>query len=503
VDNKGSRIKYNLISSLVCQIVIISLSFILPSLYIRIFGSEGHGVLSLVKDVFAYMCILEAGVGLATTQALYKRLGNNDHNGANSVLSATDRYYKKTGVLYAAIILVVAVIYSYLRPLPEGIDGHTMFALFMLNAIPSLFRFFIQMKYTILMEADGRKYVINNSETVVQLLSGIGKLAVLFLTDNILYIQLVYCVIALFQLAYLYFYAKRRYKWLDLKTKPDFEAVSQKDSVLVHKLSGMVFNNTDLILITSICDYGATSVYAVYRMFFATMQGFITSIASSFSFALGQLFHTDREKFDKMFNAYETFYITVSYIVYTLMGVFLLPLIQIYTTDNGEVNYTNVPLMLLFVLMNLISESKLPINGIIEYSGDFKNTRSHAIWEMIINLSVSVVALKCLGICGAIIGTIAALVYRCIVTIHYSNVKILKRSQMCTYKIIIVNAMVFALVMAIFFVDAFSNVSFGKLLIYGVLNSAWIVPLYILVNFIFNRKAFKTVFELYMEKKKQ
>ena len=50
--------------------------------------------------------------------------------------------------------------------------------------------------------------------------------------------------------------------------------------------------------------------------------------------------------------------------------------------------------------------------------------------------------------------------------------------------------------MAIFYVDTFSNISFLKLLLNGVINSIWIVALFLLVNFLFNKSAFKTVFEL-------
>ena len=60
---KDSRIKRNLISSLVYQVVLISLSFILPRLYLENFGSEVNGVLSTIKQIFTYMCLLEAGVG--------------------------------------------------------------------------------------------------------------------------------------------------------------------------------------------------------------------------------------------------------------------------------------------------------------------------------------------------------------------------------------------------------------------------------------------------------
>jgi O-antigen/teichoic acid export membrane protein len=447
------------------------------------------------------MTLLEAGVGLATTQALYKRIGQKDYQSVSPVLTATNIYYIKTGIVYLVIALVIAVVYGYV--IPTSINSTVLFFIVILSAVPSLFSYFVQAKYRILMEVDGRKYVINNAETIVQLAANAGKVLVLLLTDSLILIQLVYCIIALIQLVFLYLYAKRRYKWLDLRAKPDFDAISQKNSVLVHQLSSMVFNNTDVILISALCDFKAASVYAIYNLFFLHMQNFITSIVSSFTFALGQLFHVDREKFNKLFNMYETFYIMTTHIIYTLMAVFLLPLIQLYTSGIDDAEYTNELLLLLFVLMYLIGNSKMPVSIIINFSGDFEETRSYAIWEMIINITVSIAAIMYMGICGAILGSIVALIYHDIVIIYYSNRKILKRSQMCTYKIMISNAAVFAIIMAILFVDSFSNITFVQLLLKGLFHSIWIVGLYLIVNFAFNRAAFKTIFELYREKNNQ
>lgn len=497
--NKDTRIKRNLISSLLYQIVLISLGFLLPRLYLENFGSEINGVLSTIKQIFTYLCLLEAGVGLATTQALYKRIGEKNYKSASAVLSATHSYYVKTGAIYLSIVLAIAVVYSYV--IPTAIDSHILFIIIILNAIPSLFSYFFQAKYRILMEVDGRKYVINNSETVVQLLSNAGKVVVLFLTDSLVLIQLVYCVIALGQLVFLYFYAKRRYKWVDLKSKPDFKAISQKNSVLVHQLSGMIFNNTDIILISVLCDFKAVSIYAIYNIFFSQMQNFIVSISSGFNFALGQLFHTDNKRFIKVFEVYETVYVTVTFVIYTLMAVFLLPLIQIYTSGINDAEYSNAFLVFLFSIMSLIANGKLPINSIIEYSGSFEKTRSHAIWEMIINITVSVSAIMYFGICGAILGTIAALIYRSAVTIYYSNKKVLARSTLHTYRIWIINGCVFAVVMLILYVDTFSNMSFTNLVINGIIHSVWIVALYAAANIILNRTVCKNIVELYREKK--
>ena len=488
---KDNRIKYNLLSGIVYQVVLIVLSFLLPRLYLENFGSEVNGVLSTIKQIFAYMFLLESGVGLATTQALYKPVAEKNRNKINSVISATNNYYIKIGFIYSAIVLLIAVVYAYV--IPTSIPSGVVFGIIVLTALPALFSYFVQAKYRILLEVDGRKYVITNSETVLQLLSNVGKILVLVLTDSLLLIQLVYCVLSLLQLGYVYIHAKRRYKWLDVKAKPDFEAISQRKSVLVHQVSGMVFNNTDVLLLSFLCDFKVVSVYTIYNIFFSQVQTFITSIISGFSFALGQMFHTDREKFMKVYNVYETFYIMATFIIYTLMAVFLLPVIQIYTKGINDADYTNVYLVILFVIMNLLSNGKLPSNHVIEYSGKFEETRSHAILEMVINITVSVAAILMWGICGAILGTIVALLYRSIVMIYFSNKKILERGVFNTYKLWLVNGAVFILIMAVFFVDSFAGLSFVRLLAKGIIHSLWIVPMYFAVNFVCFKEAFKNL----------
>ena len=494
MEKKDNRIKYNLLSGIVYQVILIVISFLIPRLYLENFGSEVNGVLSTVKQIFVYMGLLEAGIGLATTQALYKPIAENDHGKAGAILSATNIFYIKTGVIYSAIVLLLAVVYSFF--VPTSIAPMELFAIIILTALPALFSYFIQAKYRILLEVDGRKYVITNSETALQLTSNIGKILVLLLADSLVLIQLVYCLLALVQLGYVYIRAKKRYTWLNLRAKPDFEAISQRKSVLVHQVSGMVFNNTDVLLLSVLCDFRVVSVYTVYNIFFSQIQTFITSIISGFSFALGQMFQTNREKFMKVYNVYETFYIMATFVIYTLMAVFLLPLIQIYTQGIDDADYTNVYLVLLFVLMNLLANGKLPSNHVLEYSGKFEETRSHAIIEMVINIVVSVSAILIWGICGAILGTIVALLYRGTIMIYYANKKVLERGIFRTYKLWLVNGAVFAAVMMIFFVDSFSGLSFISLLIKGILHTLWIVPLYIAANLVFCREAFKNLLEL-------
>ena len=127
LGRNNTKIKRNLLSGVIYQVVLIVISFLLPRLYLENFGSEVNGVLSTIKQIFTYMCLLEAGVGLATTQALYKPVAENDYKNASEILSATNTYYLKTGIIYSAIVLLFAVIYSFF--IPMSIDSSVVFVI--------------------------------------------------------------------------------------------------------------------------------------------------------------------------------------------------------------------------------------------------------------------------------------------------------------------------------------------------------------------------------------
>ncbi len=83
---KLSRIQKNILTGLLCQVVTILLSFFMPRLYMSYYGSDVNGELNTIKQLFAYLYLLEAGVGLATTQALYRPVAIGDHKGISEVL---------------------------------------------------------------------------------------------------------------------------------------------------------------------------------------------------------------------------------------------------------------------------------------------------------------------------------------------------------------------------------------------------------------------------------
>ena len=58
-----SRVERNMLTGLFCQFVTILLGFLMPRLYLTYYGSGVNGELNTIKQLFAYLYLLEAGVG--------------------------------------------------------------------------------------------------------------------------------------------------------------------------------------------------------------------------------------------------------------------------------------------------------------------------------------------------------------------------------------------------------------------------------------------------------
>lgn len=110
-----------------------------------------------------------------------------EHQTVSEILAATDHYYRRTGTLYALIVVAIGIVYPMVVhfTLPRGV----VLLYTILYGLPSVTSFFVQGKYRLLMDVDGRRYVLSNLETATNLISGIGKVLVLMLTQNLLAMQ--------------------------------------------------------------------------------------------------------------------------------------------------------------------------------------------------------------------------------------------------------------------------------------------------------------------------
>lgn len=487
----GKRSVYNILYSIIGQAVTILMNIILPRLLIVYFGSATNGLLSSVSQVFIYVNLLEAGVGTATLQALYGPVARSEKENVNAIMAATHQYYKKAGIWY--FIAVVALSVGFPLAVKSEVPIPTVVGVVFFSGIGGVINFFFQGKYRLLLTAEGKGYVVTNLVTVTFLLTSILKIVLIMMGCNVVFVQIAFSLASLLQMIYMGIYIKKKYKWLDLKVKPNYNAISQKNSVLVHQISSLVFNNTDILLLTIFCDLKVVSVYSMYRLILGSINTVAETISTSIQFALGQAYNTDKEKYLRLHDIYELSNITILFSCYSIAYIFILPFIKLYTAGVTDINYIDKLLPVLFISTFLLSSGRLASSMLVTFAGHFRKTQGRAILEAVINITVSLIFVNIYGIYGVLLGTVAALLYRANDLIIYANKVILHRSPWVTYKRWMINlAMLFLTVYVSNFFHPDLN-SYISLFLYAALYAVIIIPSFFLIAFLADREVFKNV----------
>lgn len=438
----------NIISAAFGQMLAIAIGFLLPRLFITNFGSEVNGLLSSANQILVYLAIFEAGVGGVTLQALYGPIARGDWTAINGILSATNIYYKKTSLLYFISLAAIAGLYPLVVAIAMPHISVSLIIFFV--GLPQVVSFFIQAKYILLLKADGKNYIITNLLAVVNAVTGITKVVLLMRGVPVLPIIIIQCMILLTQAVYLSRYTKRNYPQLALEAPPDFHAISQKNYMLLHQISGLVFQNTDVLILTMISGLKTVSVYSIYKLVMSQIANLIYILQSSVDFVLGQTYQTDKPKFIRRIDQFESLFSALSFSIYSVIFYILYAFVQLYTKGVEDIVYADHLLVLLFVAIELLTVMRIPMLQTINYAGHFKNTVPQSLIETGINLVVSLAAVYLWGIYGVLIGTIAALLYRTNDIILYANRRLLHRSPKRTYKIHLLNILLFLLVQVLF-----------------------------------------------------
>lgn len=421
----------NVIYGILSQAITIGLGIILPKLFIFSYGSEINGMLSSVNNIFSYIALLEAGVGTATLQALYGPIAKNNQDDINSILAATDRFYKRVGFFYLIAVMLFAGIYPFC--VQSNIEKYIIILVILFIGLSNVINFFFQGKYKLLLQAEGKQYVITNTTTIIHTLVSVSKIILVLSGYSIVAITIAQFILNIVQMAYYTFYIKRHYKWLNLKVKPNKESISQSKNVIIHQVSLLIFNNTDSLVLSVFCGFKAASIYALYNLLFEMVSTLLNNIQSGFIYKMGQLCNSDKESFKKYYELWELFTITISFSLYCITYIFILPFVGIYT-HGADINYIDFWLPILFVTIKILVSGRATSGHAASFAGHFKQTQWRSVIEMVINIVVSLVAVYFIGIYGVLIGTIVALLYRSNDMIIYNSKHIIKRSVWKTYK---------------------------------------------------------------------
>lgn len=478
------RMLGNALSSVLIYGALLLLGLVTSKSILIEYGSETNGLLTSINQIFSYIALLEAGIGTATITALYKPLADKKVAAIGNVLATSKRYYRSCAKWYFSCVVIISFVWPLL--LNTAIPYWTIWGVVFFQGISGVLTFCYTSTIINYLVASGRNYINNNIHICATVLTYFLKIWICLTNLNIIWISL--SMIAV-NVGKCFVYGKIMKKYspeYEISAKVDLALLKERNSYLIHEISGVVFSSTDTILISIFCGLREASIYAVYYLALASLKTIIDQVFVGTNFILGDSYASNKETYPQTHDCYNSIYITAVFSIYTVAYLLLLPFISLYTTGINDANYLDPKLSMLFVLLHLLSSCRIVDGQLIKISFHAKQTISRSIAEAFINLTASLILVQVIGIYGVLCGTVLALLYRANDIVLYANHRILYRSAQKEYCLYAVN-------FAVFFIFGFLNTklsiqatSYFQLAVWAAVVSICVGITYILVNLLTN-----------------
>lgn len=424
---KSKKSILNMVFGIGNQLIVLIFGLVVPKIFITTFGSEVNGLQSSIGYLYTYIALLESGIGTATIQALFKTIGHGDKDETNAVLAATNLQYKRVAVIYACVVSATAFVFPL--TIHTEVPCITVVGMFLLSGVGSFVSFISYGKFVLLLQADGRSYIVSTVSLIDYILKNVIKIVLILMGYSFFVVYLGSAMVAFLNLLIYSIYKRKHYIWVNYYVEPQMLAIKQSKNVLVHQISNILCNSTDVLVLTYIVgNLALVSVYNLYAMIFDAIKSLIQNMLSSVNFIMGQTYHSDIEKYREYHHIYEVIDMFVSFTLYSTAYVMMTPFLRVYTAGFHDIEYIDRYLPLLFVSIKLMLSCREPASLLINYAGHFKQTQTRSIIETTINVVVSIVSSYFLGIYGVLLGTVVALAYRTIDMYFYTSGRFLNRS---------------------------------------------------------------------------
>ena len=464
---KKRKIITNVVVSTVTQIIILGLGLVLPRIILTNWGSEYNGLINSITTIMRYIALLEAGINTSTLQALYKSLGRKDDYETSVVIRTSQFYYRKVSFIYALLVIVISVIYPLM--LNTTISYWEIVAVIALQGCTGVINFAFRASYQQLLNAEGKYYIISLITLLTTILSYTAKIIAIVVYDNILIMQFLGVIIMLIQVFIYAVYFHKKYRWIEKNVPIEMNLLENRKYYLVQQIAGLVYNSTDTFVLSVFCGLKIASVYTVYNLVYSSLTMIISIIRNSTNFVLGQSYHENKEKFVSIYKTYSGFQILVGNILTSTSMLLILGFIRLYTSGVNDIDYINYLAAILFSANILLDCSRGASLAGANVAGQAPKTTWRYVVEASLNLGVSLILVKIIGMNGVLLGTIVAGLWRTVDSILYFYKNVVNEKPTKEMVFIIINSLLFGVFVYLGYLDIFSVSSYIRFVLYGVL----------------------------------
>lgn len=394
-------------ASIIQQISQILGGFVYRTIFLMILAKEYFGISGLFTNILQMFSLAELGIGSALLYSMHKNYATQDLD----VIRGLVQFYKKVYALIALVVMALGLaFYPFIdqvldiSEVPADVNLGRVYFLFL---VQSVIAYLFAYRRAIL-RANQRQYVDSLLNSIILIMGYITRIGVLWIWRNF-EIHLLIGIMCDILMEYCFFgWIGRCYPEVFrgnciLPIEEKKEIYRNTVGLLCHKIGTIVVKSTDSVVLSKYISLAAVGIYANYVILVSAISGLVSRAMYALQPTITN-FVVSKSATDSKALFFRIVYVNMWITSFTTVCLYLLlnPFIELWL---DETFLFDKAVVFLICIQYFLQTSSHAGGVFIASCGLFNRDKIRPLIESAINLTVSVILVKQIGIAGVFIGT--------------------------------------------------------------------------------------------------
>lgn len=407
--NKTSRkdnVSKNIVVSLGSRVFLLALTFLVRTIFIRTLGDEYTGINGLYSNILGILNIAELGMGNVLVFELYKPLRDKDEEKIKELI----KFFKRTYSIIFCVVLAGGIcVLPFLKyVVNSSLDTFHLYIYYILYLVNSAASYVVVYRTTVI-TADQKVYVNNLTDVICTFVMYIVQIVYLLIKKDFLGYLIIQVAFTIVKNLLLDAIAKKLYPYLkedcatSITEKEKNNIYNNVRATFISQISNTMLNSTDNIIISMMLGTIYVGYYSNYYILITYINTISYLITNSLEPSIGNL--NAEENKSKTFDVYKKLNFLMM-LFYTICTAGFICVIQDFIIVwIGEEHLQSFSLVLAIIFTFYISHSTTMATIFIRTMGLFKENQSIFFIMALINVVLSIIFGKFMGVTGIILAT--------------------------------------------------------------------------------------------------
>ncbi len=410
-DNTIKNIKVGYIAQILSMVT----GFVSRTIFIYTLGMNYLGVAGLFTNVLGVLSLAEMGIGTTMNYMLYKPMAQRDTRKIQLLMS----FYKKVYRIIAAAIFVVGIaLIPFLKfMINDSGNVGNIYIYYLIYLFNTVISYFVTYQFC-LINAEQKTYINTLFNTGFSMSTSVVQIIFMFLYRNYLLYLVIGMVSGIVQKVILHFFFKKRYPFLNEKINqklPDEEMTIIKKNVgglIWHKIGDVAIHQTDNIIVSTLMNTYMVAIVDNYNLIINYLQTFLMTLFSNVVPSMGNMVaERKREECFKVYKVYDFVDVWIYGFCSTALLCLFQPFISLWIGSDKVID----EISLILICMNFyFGGRRVSFQNYKTVYGVFYDDKYVVLVSAIINLVLSILCGKYMGVKGIYIGTVISGLYQTI-----------------------------------------------------------------------------------------